>query len=350
MSIDFDRFLNWAESRFGDVIVKGDEILINSIFCEDRKHHLWCNPSGGKTSNENGVYHCWKSDEKGSLLGLVMLVDKCTHEQAAEILNTSSVGSIGDLEKKVNELFEKKSEQNEPCELETKGLNMPPDCYLFDDLPSSHRLKKDAEEYLRSRKIEKSNLLICTAGRYRNRILIPYYSREGSLIYYNGRYIGDPGNNLRYLGPPKELGIGKGDVMYVQRWPSKGEKIYITEGEFDAMSLFQCGFPSAALGGKSISDRQIGMIREFHPVICLDADEAGGDALTKIAKQLLSKGIASISYVRACKELKDWNGMLVEKGEKILKQYVRTQEKSYNDSVGQGDWESTRIAMRNIMK
>lgn len=348
MSIDFDKFLNWAESRFDDVIVKGDEILLNSIFCEDRKHHLWCNPSGGKTSNENGVYHCWKSEEKGSLIGLVMIVDKCTHEQASEILDSSSPGSLGDLERRVNELFDKKIE-SEPCEIMPDGLKMPQDCYLFDDLPSSHRLKKDAEEYLKSRKIDVGNLLICTSGRYRNRIVIPYYSREGRLIYYNGRYIGDPGTNLRYLGPPKELGIGKGDVLYVQNWPSKGEKIYITEGEFDSMSLFQCGFKSAALGGKAMSETQINMIKDCVPVICLDADEAGADALPKIAKQFLSRGMTNISYVRACKEFKDWNGMLVEKGEKILRHYVKANERQYNESIAQGDWESTKIAMRKII-
>ncbi|NBT57571.1 hypothetical protein EBT16_02190 [bacterium] len=348
MSIDFDKFLNWAESRFDDVIVKGDEILLNSIFCEDRKHHLWCNPSGGKTSSDNGVYHCWKSDEKGSLVGLVMIVDKCTYEQAAEILDTSSSGDLGDLERRVSELFDKKNE-TESCEAAQDGLKMPSDCYLFDDLPSSHRLKKEAEEYLKSRRIETGNLLICTAGRYRNRIVIPYYSREGRLIYYNGRYVGYPGTNLRYLGPPKELGIGKGDVLYVQNWPSKGEKIYITEGEFDAMSLFQCGFTSAALGGKAMSETQMNMMREFVPVICLDADDAGADALPKIAKQFLSHGIKSVSYVRACKEFKDWNGMLVEKGEKILKHYIKANERQYNESIAQGDWESTKIAMRKII-
>jgi hypothetical protein len=348
MSIDFDKFLCWAESRFDEVVVKGDEILVNSIFCDDKKRHLWCNPSGGKTQSENGVYHCWKSEEKGSLVGLVMLVDKCTYEEASETLNASSAGGLGDLERRVNELFENKTDP-EAHAPEVTGLSLPSDCYLFDELPSSHRLRNDAEKYLKSRKIDTGNLLVCTSGRYRNRVLIPYYSREGGLIYYNGRYVGDSGSNPRYLGPPKELGIGKGDVLYVQKWPSKGEKIYITEGEFDAMSLFQCGFTSAALGGKAMSEKQMNMIRDFRPVICLDADEAGSGAMPKIAGQFFSSGITNVNYVRACKEFKDWNGMLVEKGEKILRHYIKTQERQYNESIGQGDWESTRIAIRSII-
>lgn len=350
MSIDFDKFLNWAESRFDDVVVRGDEIKLNSIFCEDRKHHLWCNPSGGKKGSDQGVYHCWKTDNKGSLLGLVTLVDQCTYEEALETLDAVSDRSLLDLERRVQEIFEKAGDSKAIDEETVKGLDLPPDCYLFDELPSSHYLKRAAEEYLKSRKIPSDTLLICTRGRYKNRIVIPYRDRDGGIIYYNGRYIGDPGTNLRYLGPPKELGIGKGDVLYVPKWPRPGEKLYVTEGEFDAISLFHCGFQAAALGGKVLSDKQTGMINQYSIVLCLDADDSGGEALPKIANSLLQKGLHNISYVRPCKEYKDWNGMLVEKGDKILREYVRTQERPYNDSSAIGDWESTKIAMNKIVR
>lgn len=349
MSIDFDRFLNWAESRFDNVLVRGDEVLLNSIFCEDRKHHLWCNPSGGKTNNQNGVYHCWKSDQKGNLVGLVMLVDKCSYEQAIETLDAISEGSLEDLERRVQELFNTKNDEK-VIEEKPSGLQIPSDCYLFEDLPSFNNLRKLAEDYIVSRKISKDRLYICTKGRYRNRIVIPYYDNKGNLIYYNGRYIGDPGKNLRYLGPPKELGIGKGDVMFVPNWPTFGEKIYITEGEFDALSLSECGFKSAALGGKNMTEKQIEMIKGFVPVLALDADEAGSEALPKIAKNLMSKGFSKIYYVRPCREYKDWNGLLVAKGDKILRHYVASKEKEYISLPGAGDWESTKIAMENLIK
>jgi hypothetical protein len=350
MSIDFDKFLSWAESRFDDIAVKGDEILVNSIFCEDRKHHLWCNPSGGKNKIENGVYHCWKSDQKGSLLKLVMLVDKCSYEQAVDTMGASSGGSLENLERQIHEFFSSKDNSEESHEPEEKGsLEVPSGCYLFDDLPSSNHLKNQSLEYLQGRKISPDGLFVCTSGRYKNRIVIPYYDKKGSLIYYNGRYVGDPGSNLRYLGPPKELGIGKGDVLYVQKWPTKGEKIYITEGEFDAISLSQCGFYSAALGGKSLTENQLRMIDGYIPVLCLDADEAGSQALPKMANFLFSRGIKRVHYVRPCKEYKDWNGLLVAKGEKILRGYVNMQEKQYNSSLGGGDWESTKIAINSII-
>jgi DNA primase len=348
MSIDFDKFLNWVESRFDDFVVSGNEVKLNSIFCDDHKRHLWCNPYGGKTGNPHGVFHCWKTDQKGNLITLVMQVDKCSYEEALETLDTVSEGSLADLEIKVQEMFDKNT--NEKYEFKEKDkLTMPSGCYSFNDLSSSNYLKKTAQEYIESRKLNTENLYVCTSGRYRNRILIPYYDIAGNLIYYNGRYIGDPGANLRYLGPPKELGIGKGDVLYCPRWPKKGEKIYITEGEFDAMSLFTCGFNSVALGGKSMTENQIEMIKEYIPVLCLDADGAGTLALPKIANFLFQKGFKTVFYVRPCLEFKDWNGLLVEKGEKILKYYIKTQEKPYNSSISGGDWESTRLSIKNLI-
>jgi len=348
MSIDFDKFLYWAESRFDDVKVRGNEILLNSIFCDDRKHHLWCNPSGGKNGFEGGVYHCWKSEKSGSLVKLVMEVDKCPYDEATEILGASYVGTLEDLGRRVDELFQKSeavAEEKEPV----SSLAMPESCYRFSDLPTSNETARVAYEYLKSRMIDESDLFVCTKGRYRNRIVIPYYDRAGSLIYYNGRYVGDPGSNLRYLGPPKELGIGKGDVLFVPKWPAEGEKIYITEGEFDALSLRQAGFYSAALGGKSMSDRQAEMLGPYLPVLCLDADEHGGKATVSIAKSLLSSGTKKIRYVRPCLEHKDWNGLLVSKGPRILFKYVQMQEKEYNSSIGAGDWEATKLGMNGII-
>lgn len=347
MSIDFDKFLGWAESRFDDVIVKGDEILINSIFCDDRKHHLWCNPSGGKTGCESGVYHCWKSDKSGSLVGLVMMVDRCPYEEAVETLGAASEGGIEDLERRVREIFEKKEEIAPQAQVHNTSINMPEDCYLLDELPSSNSVRRAALEYLRSRRLDDSGLLVCTRGRYRNRIIIPYRDKSGALVYYNARYIGDAGSNLRYLGPPKELGVGKGDVLFVPRWPAEGSKIYITEGEFDAMSLAQAGFNSAALGGKAMTQKQMTMLSDFSPVLCLDADSAGGGATASIAKTMMGHGVKGIKYVRPCVQHKDWNGLLVAGGPRILSRYIEMHEKDYDSS---GEWESTRLKMNEIVR
>lgn len=337
MAIDFDLFLNWAESRFDSVVVKGNEIKLNSIFCEDYKHHLWCNPSGGKNNIPYGVFHCWKTDTKGSLISLVMQVEKCSFEDALEILDSPN-HSLDNLEKQVQEIFETK--QQKFVELEKTKIELPPGTYSFDDLPSSNYCRKNAEDYLKNRKIPSGNLFICVSGQYKNRIIIPYYNKNGDLIYYNGRYVGE--SKLRYMGPPKELGIGKGDVLYVPKWPENGEKIYLTEGEFDALSLSQCGFYSAAFGGKNLSDAQTNIIRNYKPVLCLDADKAGAEALLVMGDSLLKKGFGEIYYVRASKEHKDWNSMYQNDGERVVRAYIRQNEKIYDSFL------STQLRSKKI--
>lgn len=323
--VDFDLFLSWAESRFNDVVVKGKEIKLNSVFCEDNKHHLWCNPSGGKNNIPYGVFHCWKSDTKGSLVSLVMQIDKCSFEDALDILDTPN-HNLEDLEKQVQEIFQTK--QPKFIEIEKTKLEIPPSTYVFDDLPSTNYIKKAAVEYLKSRKISTDGLFLCVSGTYRNRIVIPYYNKNGDLIYYNGRYVGD--SKLRYLGPPKELGIGKGDVLYIPKWPEDKQKIYLAEGEFDAMSLRQCGFYSAAFGGKNLSEAQINIIKPYVPVLCLDADKAGAEALLQMGDSLLRRGFTDVFYIRASKEHKDWNAMYQNDGEKVVRAYIKQNEKKYD--------------------
>lgn len=328
MSIDFNLFLDWAESRFENVVIKGNEIKLNSVFCEDNKNHLWCNPSGGKNNIPYGVFHCWKTDKKGSLISLVMYVDNCCFEDALEILNAPNK-KLEDLEKQVQEIFNKKNTIQDEIKIDKTKLEIPPHTYCFDDLPSSNFIKNKAENYLKNRKISTEKLMICTAGRYKNRIIIPYYNKNNNLIYYNGRDIGD--SNLRYLGPPKELGIGKGDVLFVPDWPEEGEKLYLTEGEFDALSLKQCGLYSAAFGGKNLSEAQFNIIKNYTPVLCLDADIAGANAIVTMGDFLLKRGIKNISYVRASKEHKDWNEMYIKDGPRVVRAYIKQNEKIYDN-------------------
>ena len=325
MSVDFDLFLNWAESRFDSAVVSGDEIKLNSIFCHDVKHHLWCNPSGGKNNLPYGVFHCWKTDKKGSLITLVMLVDKCSFDEALETLEKTN-SNLEDLEKRVDELFNKK--QEETYLVVKEKIALPYGTYKFEDLPSYNKIRSKAELYLKNRKINLNKVLVCVSGEYRNRVVIPYYDKEDNLIYYNTRSLSDFG--LRYLGPPKKIGVGKGDVLFVPEWKPSGEKIYLCEGEFDALSLSQAGHNSAAFGGKNLSEEQIKIIEDYIPVLCLDADSAGGDALIKMGEKLLEKGFKEIYYVRAPKQFKDWNSMLINSGEKIIKFYIKLNEKRFD--------------------
>ena len=334
MAIDFDRFLNWAESRFPTVIVKGDEVRVDSIFEEDHKQHMWCNPYGGKNNRENGVFRCWKTDRRGSLITLVMLRDHCAYEEACEILETGDV-NLARMEREVDTFFDEKATIDTPA-LPAAGLVIPPYSYLIQELSSSNLYRVQSEIYLFERKLDTADLYICTAGEdYKNRIIVPYYDRTGKLIYFNGRYIGASTKVSKYRGPSKECGIGKGDVLYFPSWPTSGNKVYLTEGEFDAMSVIKSGLNAGAFGGKALSEEQATLLRGYSVVLCLDNDPAGKTALPVLGDFLLRQGFTDIGFIRPPKQYKDWNEMLQKTNPRMINLYITHNEKRYDPWAGE---------------
>jgi len=336
MAINFETFLKWAESRFGDVVVRGDEIKLNSIFEEDYKHHMWCSPKGGKNNLANGVFHCWKSDKGGSLITLVMKVDKCSYEEAVDTLGAGDY-ELADLERRVEEFMSSRTAstvEDLSAEPAFVGLKLPENTFPILSLSKDNLWRIESEEYLLRRKLDPKNYFICVGGQYKNRIIIPYYDQDKKLIYWNGRYLIDTDKVTKYLGPEKECGVGKSDVVYLSgAWPEPGSELYVTEGEFDADSIKIAGLNAGALGGKGVEEKQIEMLRPYIVVLCFDTDagkrvDAGGNAIIKIGDALKEKGL-TVYYVRPPKQFKDWNKMLVEVGPKILAAYITRYKKLY---------------------
>lgn len=327
MAIEFDRFLRWAESRFDNILVKGKEIRLNSVFTPepDTKRHLWCSPAGGKKKRPQGVYHCFKTDRKGSLIKLVMEVDGCDRNEAeAVLLGTPSIRMI---EEQLEDFFRKQDEGTVIVVKPFQGIDLPPSCYRIGAMSPSSWWRVKAEEYLAGRHIPSAGLYICTEGKYKARVIIPYYSREGTLVYWNARHIGHA--KQRYIGPPKEVGIGKEDVIYMESWPSDGAMIHLCEGEFNAKSLAVAGLNGAACGGKSMSEKQAVLLKGYRIVICLDRDNPGwkgsssmSDKLSSITLQMRAQGYPSLLLTRPPEGFKDWNKMLVDVGPNILHEYI----------------------------
>ena len=284
---------------------------------------MWCSPSGGKHHREDGVYRCFYTDRKGTLIGLVMEVDNCTYDEAKEILSGNTPISI--LEDELDKLFKDKEEV---VAKETK-FNLPSDTYLITDLSRNNIWRAEAEDYLRSRKLSIDNLYVCTYGDYKGRIIIPYYNPEGDLIYFNGRNMSPKG--LRYLGPGKESGVGKGDVIYAPIWPNNNSRVYLTEGELDALTLKMCGFYGMACGGKYLSDKQINLLRNYKICLALDEDNAGFHAIIEMGQKLISQQFTDITFVRPPLGLKDWNKMLVTYKPEIVIAWINQNERIFDD-------------------
>lgn len=334
--VDYDTFLEWATNRFGaeNIKVHKDEIRTHSVFTEDQKYHLWMNPSGGKSKHpEYGSYRCWYTDRMGSLVSLVAQVDHIPYEEAEELI--CGVSSLRALEKKLEEFYGYKVEEEiSPDILVNDGLELPPFSFKIADLPKYDIDRVKAETYLTERKLPIDDLYICTGGDYKHRIIIPYYDQTGRIVYYNARTLSKNPNILRYKKPDNDA-YRQEDVLFMRKWPRPGSKVYITEGEFDAVTLNIAGFFGAGCGGKNVSDAQCEILRHYIPVLAFDTDEgkkrdSGGEALVYIGAKLLSRGFTDVFYVRPPKKYKDWNKLLEVSNKELVRSYIEKYEKRFD--------------------
>jgi DNA primase len=326
-SVDYDTFLAWVQEKFTDIKVTDEKIRINSIYCDhlggDEKHHLWCRP-------HTGYYHCYKSGKKGTLLELVMDIDKCSHDAAVDTLGGQY--DLLDLEEKLAEFL-----SGTPIEKinEKPTLKLPEGSISVNKLLPPFQAKVLA--YLQSRKIPTNGLYYCISGEFSGRIVIPYYNSDGELIYFNARDIVKAKSLLRYRGPESSSGFKKEEAVWMSFFPRKGAKIHLTEGEFDAMTLNECGFHGCATGGKDVSEKQIALIRDYDICIAFDRDKSGKEALGKLGWSLFENGVKRVSFVRPPDPYKDWNEMFtggkekIALSDKIIRAYIIKNEKPFNE-------------------
>lgn len=159
------------------------------------------------------------------------------------------------------------------------------------DLPEWEPLSDRARRYLHRRGLSDESIarwgLVEWVDQYR--VLIPYFSQSGQLVYYNSRrYSDNLGDGPKYKGMPGR------HPLYVPDRRGRG-KVVVVEGAFDAMAVRErTPYHVVALGGKSLPKYLRTPLRDEvfsaillkdggEVVICLDGD-AIGDSL-----QLLNK-------------------------------------------------------------
>jgi hypothetical protein len=319
--IDKNKFILWAKSRLGEFIESGPEIRFNSYWCEDKNHHLYCNPNGGKKKLQYGVYRCWKSEKKGTLVKLVMDVDNCSFPDALNKLGLSSTGRP--IETFESEDFEPVKELQENLFI---SLELPADVISYSSC--NEFWKRLTKQYVMPRCFDPEFFFVGVNGRYKGRIIIPYYDDKKNIIYYNGRTMIN--SKLRYLGPPKECGVGKSDVVFMQDWPKQNEKIYLCEGEFDSMSLNKSGLKGCAVGGKFVSLKQASILANKKICLAFDNDDAGQSACDS-SKNILEKFGCTVTKVCPPTNIKDWNEFLVKYGPLVVKAYILRSEGESHD-------------------
>jgi DNA primase len=144
------------------------------------------------------------------------------------------------------------------------------------------------------------------------RVVFPMTDADGEFIALHGRAI-----DARHCGSPK---ISKGDKslgVFQTADALESEIVAIVEGPVDAMALYQCGMPVAAIVGTS-ADAWLTSALAFRKVfVATDNDDAGNDAAEKLIADFRSFGARSF---RLCPDgVNDWGEYLERHGPDALR-------------------------------
>ena len=192
-----------------------DELLFYCPFCKHHKRKLSINL-------DKSVFKCWVCDTKGGISYLVRHFGSIDDRHQWELLNQEIDMSSAET------MFEEKATTDKQI------IKLPKEflCLARKDLPYS---AKEALAYLMSRGISTTDILYykmgyCDAGKYRNRIIIPSFDKNGDCNYFSARTYGN--DWLKYKNPPAAKNIIFNDLLV--DWDSP---ITLVEGAFDAIKI-----------------------------------------------------------------------------------------------------------------
>lgn len=131
-------------------------------------------------------------------------------------------------------------------------------------------------------------------NRYVGRIAIPYLGQKGEPLTIRFRCIEDHNHRDHFHGKYESV-VGDIPRMFnVGAIARAKDTIHVTEGEFDAMILEQCGLPAVAIPGVQLyRPHHRRLLLGFNRVwVWADPDEAGADLLNKVTASLRqAKGV-----------------------------------------------------------
>ena len=131
-------------------------------------------------------------------------------------------------------------------------------------------------------------------------LIIPVYDAVSRLVGWMER---------RIEATPKYLyskGLKKSHILFGEHKIESVQTVCITEGALDTMWLTQHGYTSVALLGASFSYEQQDRLKALKPevlVLCLDNDEAGKRAMSRI--NTCMKDTCMISWIELPEKVKD---------------------------------------------
>lgn len=138
---------------------------------------------------------------------------------------------------------------------------------------------------------------------FRNRIMFPLFDHRGNIVGFSGRVINPPAGGSeggKYINTRETLVYHKGRMFFglntAKEEIKKLDKVIVTEGEFDVISMFSQGYRNViAIKGTALTGDQASLLGRFtkNIALCLDQDIAGSEATKRSFLVLEEKGFST---------------------------------------------------------
>ena len=271
-------------------------------------------------NDEKGFYHCFSSSEHGNIFDFLMRVKNYKFGEAVKTLATEA--GMPPYR------FTRHDEEKEKRWKVYKSILEKYSIFCHEELASGKY--PEIKEYLNKRKTTDKEIIFFRIGyssgnnnfyekikeefndeqigssgifyfdekrkkfvdRFKNRIIFPVKSLNGSVIALGGRTLSKT-NFAKYINSPETEFFKKGNNLYninsAKEIRNKSEEVFIVEGYMDVVNLHKFGINNTVANlGTAMTERQIELVWKFfkNPILCLDGDNSGQKAALRAAERL----------------------------------------------------------------
>ncbi|MCK5312825.1 MAG: DNA primase [Desulfobacteraceae bacterium] len=176
---------------------------------------------------------------------------------------------------------------------------------------------------------EKSGLVLLKKSgsgyydRFRNRVMFPIFDINMQVAGFGGRVMDD--SLPKYLNSPETLVYNKSRILYglhiSKNHCRQKEHVYIVEGYFDFLSLYQHGVKNVVASlGTALTKEHVRLLKGYAKKVTLvfDSDDAGINAAKRSIDIFVNEGIEL--KILVLPQGNDPDSFIMEYGEKAFKQ------------------------------
>ncbi|MCK5099582.1 MAG: DNA primase, partial [Desulfobacteraceae bacterium] len=307
-------------------------------------------------SPQKQIFHCFGCGVGGNVFSFLMKYHSITFPEAVKILArkyniTIEAGKISPEKKKIIDLKEGLFNLNKRVmeyfndSLLKKGQGQAARQYLLkrgitDDIIKKFNLGFTIDSWdslvdfykklaIPKNLAEKSGLVLPRKpgsgyyDRFRNRVMFPIFDINMQIAGFGGRVMDD--SLPKYLNSPETLVYNKSRILYglhsSKNHCRQKEHVYIVEGYFDFLSLYQHGVKNVVASlGTALTQDHVRMLKGYATKVILvfDSDEAGINAAKRSITIFVNEGIEL--KILVLPQGKDPDSFIMEYGRQAFEQ------------------------------